>query len=359
MAKKKTVRSLYRRSVEGNFPEEFQAGNTKFRLRKNLRYGRNPGQTAAFYEELSSSGPGIGSMEILQENPNKRLSFINLEDADNGLNIVRRLKRLSPQDKFCAVIKHVNPCGVARGNTVFEAYKKAWDADSLSAFGSIDAFSDAVDRETAETIVQRFVEGVIAPDFSPDALDVLKRKKDVRVMKVGPMELPLIDDELEYRRVARGLLVQRRFSSKILGRENLELVSERAPTDDEVQAALFLWNINVFVRSNAVVLGLKDRTVGIGTGQMSRIDATKLAVQYAREKSTGPEGCVMASDAFFPDPDSVEYAGKNGITAIVYPLGSLRDQEVIGVANRYNISMLVTKPYPSQKDVVERAFSHM
>jgi AICAR transformylase/IMP cyclohydrolase PurH len=277
---------------------------------------------------------------------------------DLGQRLVRKLSEIRPGRSICALIKHEMPSGVAVGDTVEEAYDRAWGTDPLSNFGSVDVFSGRVTEPLARLLVEsaRNVEVVYAPDYAPEALEILATRKTLRVVKMGgsPGE-PSVDNGWEVKRVAGGLLVQLRFDSKIRSAADVDVVSNRKPSAEEIEAAIFMWIIACFTRSNAVIIGDRDKVRGIGSGQRSRIDAADCAIRFSR-RGYGPSGCVMASDAFMPFPDVVELAAQNGITAIIYPLGSIRDQEVIDRANALGLSMIVTRR-PGESDS-ERGFLH-
>jgi AICAR transformylase/IMP cyclohydrolase PurH len=263
-----------------------------------------------------------------------------------------------PGRHVCVIIKHEMPSGVALGDDPVGTFEKAWKCDSLSNFGGVDVFSYRVTAPLARLLVEspRNVEVVYAPDFEPEALEVLATRKVLRVVRMGaPLDAPSVDNGLEVKRVAGGLLIQKRFDSKIVSPASVDVVSVRKPGPDEVQAALFAWTVACFTRSNAVIIGTADKTHGIGSGQRSRIDSAEDAIRLSR-RGYGPEGCVMASDAFMPFPDVVELAGKHGITAIIYPLGSIKDQEVIDKANELGLAMIITRK-PGELDS-ERCFLH-
>lgn len=353
----KTTRRQYRAKVEEEFPDNLQLGDLKFRKKLSMRYGENPGYPAAFYQEPGASGPNMASMEVIQEGT-KGLSYINIGDMDLGLRLVRKLSGIYSNRQICALVKHEMPSGVAMGEGPSAVFQKAWGCDPLSNFGSVDVFNCPIDKPLAEIIVEkgRNVEVVFAPAFGPDALDVLATRKPLRVVKLGArIEEPARDNGLEFKRVEGGLLVQKRFDSKIVSPDSVEIVSERIPSAEEIEAAIFCWTVACFTRSNAIVIGSADKIHGIGSGQRSRIDAAEDAIKFSR-RGYGSEGCVMASDAFMPFTDVVELAAKNGITAIIYPLGSIRDQEVLQAANDLGLSMIITKK-PGETDS-ERCFLH-
>jgi AICAR transformylase/IMP cyclohydrolase PurH len=352
-----SARKQYSTRVKEEFPELLDFGTQKFLKRLSMRYGENPGTPAAFYIEEKAAGPNMATLQILQEG-SKGLSYINVGDMDLGQRLAAKLTALYPDRRAAVLIKHEMPSGVALGDTPLEAFVRAWDGDPLSNFGSVDVFNFTVDAAVASLLVEspRNVEVVYAPDYLSNALDVLAARKSLRVVKMGgPLTEPAVDNGLEFKRVAGGLLVQRRFESKIAGPDDVDVVSRRTPTPDEVRAALFAWTVAAFTRSNAVVIGTADKIHGIGSGQRSRIDAAEDAIRLSR-RGYGPEGCVMASDAFMPFPDVVELAARNGITAVIYPLGSVKDAEVIARADELGLAMIATRK-PGDVDC-ERCFLH-
>jgi len=353
----KSARKQYFTKVKEGFPELLEFNGQKFLKRLSMRYGENPGYPAAFYIEEKASGPNMATIQVLQEG-SKGLSYINVGDMDLGQRLAIKLAQIYEEKHICVLIKHEMPSGVAVADSPEEAFEKAWNGDPLSNFGSVDVFSYPVNVGLAKLLVEgpRNVEVVLAPGFSSEALELLASRKPLRVVKMGaPLNRPAIDNGLEFKRVAGGLLIQKRFDSKIISPQSVDVVSHRQPTEGEVLAAIFNWTVASFTRSNAVVIGQSDKVHGIGSGQRSRIDAAENAIRYSR-RGYGPEGCVMASDAFMPFPDVVEVASQNGITAIIYPLGSVKDQEVIDKANEFGLAMIVTRK-PGEVDC-ERCFLH-
>jgi phosphoribosylaminoimidazolecarboxamide formyltransferase/IMP cyclohydrolase len=353
----RTARSQYQTKVREDFPEILRVGEDVFIKRFPMRYGENPGTPAAFYQEEGAAGPNMGRLEVLQEGT-KGLSYINVGDMDLGQRLARKLVHVFPGRQACVIIKHEMPSGVALGDEAVETFEKAWKCDPLSNFGGVDVFSYRVTEPLARLLIEspRNVEVVYAPDFAPGALEVLAGRKVLRVVRMGaPIEEASADNGLEVKRVAGGLLVQKRFDSKIVSPESVDVVSVRKPGEDEVWAAIFNWTVACFTRSNAVVIGKSDKTHGIGSGQRSRIDSAENAIRLSR-RGYGPEGCVLASDAFMPFPDVVELAAKSGITAVIFPLGSVKDQEVIDRANALGLAMIVTRK-PGEVDC-ERCFLH-
>jgi phosphoribosylaminoimidazolecarboxamide formyltransferase/IMP cyclohydrolase len=353
----RTSRTQYVTKVKEDFPEDLVFGETRFVKKFPMRYGENPGYPAAFYQEFGASGPNMGRIELLQEGT-KGLSYINVADMDLGQRLAKKLTDVFKGRPACVIIKHEMPSGVALGDDPVGTFVKAWNCDPLSNFGSVDIFNYPVTEALARLLVEgpRNVEVVYAPDFAPGALEVLAGRKVLRVVRMGaPIEEASADNGLEVKRVAGGLLVQKRFDSKIVSPESVDVVSVRKPGEDEVWAAIFNWTVACFTRSNAVVIGKSDKTHGIGSGQRSRIDSAENAIRLSR-RGYGPEGCVLASDAFMPFPDVVELAAKSGITAVIFPLGSVKDQEVIDRANALGLAMIVTRK-PGEVDC-ERCFLH-
>lgn len=353
----KTTRAQYRTQVEEDFPESLTCGQMRFKKKLSMRYGENPGYPAAFYAEEGASGPNMATIEVLQQG-SKGLGYINVGDMDLGQRLARKLTSIYPNQKVCILIKHEMPSGVALGSDSAEVFRKAWECDPLSNFGSVDVFNYEIDKELAEAIVEkgRNVEVVYAPAFAPEALEVLTTRKPLRIVKMGGfLSDPSGDQQIEIKRVAGGLLVQKRFDSRIVSPDSVEIVSERQASEEELHAAIFNWTVACFTRSNAIVIGKSDKVHGIGSGQRSRIDAAEDAIKFSR-RGYGPEGCVMASDAFMPFSDVVELAAQNGITGIIYPLGSIRDNEIIDKANELGLVMIATKR-PDEAGS-ERCFLH-
>ncbi len=340
----KTTRTQYSAKVKEDFPDALTFGGTDFIKKFPMRYGENPGYPAAFYAEKGASGPNMARIELLQEGT-KGLSYINVGDMDLGQRLAGKLTCIYPERRVCVLIKHEMPSGVALGGGPVEAFEKAWGTDPLSNFGSVDVFNYEVTGDLARLLVERGrnVEVVFAPGFSKEALEILATRKVLRVVGMGgSIGEPSADNGLEFKRTAGGLLVQKRFDSKIVSPDSLDVVSARKPDQAELEAAVFNWTVSCFTRSNAVVIGTADKVHGIGSGQRSRVDSAENAVRLSR-RGYGPEGCVLASDAFMPFPDVVELAAEHGITAIVYPLGSIRDQDVIDRANELGVAMIATR----------------
>jgi len=353
----KTTRKQYRTKVVEDFQDAINFCEIKFKKKLSMRYGENPGYPAAFYQEEGASGPNMATFEVLQEG-SKGLGYINVGDMDLGQRLARKLTLIYKPLQICVLIKHEMPSGVAMGTHPSETFEMAWKCDPLSNFGSVDVFNYTVESTLAELIVEpgRNVEVVYAPEYSSEALEILSSRKPLRVVKMGAFcDEQSNDVDLEFKRVAGGVLVQKRFDSRITSLDSVDVVSKRKPNLDELNAAVFNWNVACFTRSNAIVIGTSNKVHGIGSGQRSRIDAAEDAIKFSL-RGYGPKGCVMASDAFMPFPDVVELAAKNGITAIIYPLGSIRDADVISKADDHGIAMIVTKK-PDQSDS-ERCFLH-
>jgi phosphoribosylaminoimidazolecarboxamide formyltransferase/IMP cyclohydrolase len=298
---------------------------------RDLRYGENPHQRAAFYRDSLSREKGIIGAAQLQ---GKELSYNNIADADAAFAISRSFT--AP----CAVIiKHANPCGVATGTSLVEAYQKAKATDPVSAFGGIISFNREVDGETANAVAELFAEVILAPAFSVDAQRILASKKNLRLLTL--VDFSEHAANLEFKKVAGGVLVQDR-DTHADDEELFKVVTKRQPTVDERAALRFGWKVARYVKSNAIVYCCADRTIGIGAGQMSRVDAALLAIAKAQRAGLSVNGSVMASDAFFPFPDGLEAAAQAGATAVIQPGGSVRDADVIAAANRHNLAMIFT-----------------
>lgn len=297
-----------------------------------LRYGENPHQTGAFYVERGAEPGTIARAESLGAG-GKELSFNNLVDVDAALEAVREFERPA-----AVVVKHTNPCGVAVSSDLASAYKTARDADALSAFGGIVALNREVDEATAKILAETFLECVVAPSFSGSALEVLRAKKNLRLLATGAW-LPADHAGLTYKRVSGGLVVQARDATAPGEVTKGKVVTKRQPTAEELTGLEFAWRVCKHVKSNAIVLAKGERTVGVGAGQMSRVVSVQIAGEKAGEES---KGSVLASDAFFPFPDGIEAAAKNGVTAVAQPGGSVKDPDVIAAADRLGLAMIFT-----------------
>jgi phosphoribosylaminoimidazolecarboxamide formyltransferase/IMP cyclohydrolase len=308
------------------FPDTFTAA---FQRAQTLRYGENPGQAASFYVER----PGAG-LAALQQRGGKELSFNNLIDLEGALLAIEPFG----DQPTCAIVKHTTPCGLAVGGDVLDAYRKALACDPVSAFGSVIAFNKPVDQTTAETVSSLFVEVIVAPEFTAEAVETLGRKKNLRVLE-GTARWPA--RSFDYKRVRGGVLVQERAPT-VIDTDGWTVPTHRKPTDAELDDLLFAWRSVAAVKSNAIVLARGGATIGIGAGQMSRVDAAFMAVHKAKVAGHETRGAVMGSDAFFPFRDGVDQAKDAGVKAIVQPGGSVRDAEVIAAADEHQIAMVFT-----------------
>ncbi|MAT82690.1 MAG: bifunctional phosphoribosylaminoimidazolecarboxamide formyltransferase/inosine monophosphate cyclohydrolase [Gammaproteobacteria bacterium] len=302
----------------------------------DMRYGENPHQQAAFYREVRPGPARTGTVASLTQHQGKALSFNNVADADAALECVKAFD----DAPACVIVKHANPCGVAVGDTLLDAYQRAFATDPTSAFGGIIAFNRDLDGATLEAILDaQFVEVVIAPRVDDDAVAVARRKKNVRLLSCGALEAG--GRGLEYKRVGGGLLVQS-ADELCLDEQALKVVSARQPSAEEMADLLFAWKVAWFVKSNAIVYAGGGRTVGVGAGQMSRVVSARIAGLKAEEAGLTVAGSVMASDAFFPFRDGIDAAADAGITAVIQPGGSVRDDEVVAAADEHGMAMVFT-----------------
>jgi phosphoribosylaminoimidazolecarboxamide formyltransferase/IMP cyclohydrolase len=305
--------------------------NLTFTKAMDLRYGENPHQQGAFYRDVN---PVAGALATFSQLQGKELSFNNLADADAAWECVRQFDRAA-----CVIVKHANPCGVAESQSCLDSYEQAYATDPTSAFGGIIAFNRKLDAQTAKAILDRqFVEVLAAPDFEPAALEVCAKKANVRVLRIpqGPAH-----NRFDFKRIGSGLLVQTSDQREVT-REELKVVTQRAPTSAELDDLLFAWRIAKYVKSNAIVYARDHRTIGIGAGQMSRVISARIAAMKAEDAGLGVKGSVMASDAFFPFRDGIDAAAAAGIGAVIQPGGSMRDAEVIAAADEHGIAMVFT-----------------
>ena len=296
---------------------------------QSLRYGENPGQQAAFYVE-----GGSGGLASLEQRGGKELSFNNLLDLEGALIATDPFVG----EMACAIVKHTTPCGLAVGTSAIDAYRKALACDPVSAFGSVISFTGTVDEEAAEAVASLFVECIVAPQFTPEALEALGRKKNLRVLIGTARWSP---NALDFKRVRGGVLVQQR-GPNVIDDTTWQVMTRRHPTADERRDMLFAWRAVASVKSNAIVLARDGATIGIGAGQMSRVDAAFLSVHKARNAGHDTAGAVMGSDAFFPFRDSVDQAVEAGVKAVVQPGGSIRDADVIAAADEHGVAMVFT-----------------
>ena len=316
---------------KGDFPRTF---NTQFIKAQDMRYGENPHQNAAFYVEANPKEASISTAKQIQ---GKELSFNNVADTDAALECVKSFTKPA-----CVIVKHANPCGVAVSeNGIKEAYDLAFATDTESAFGGIIAFNRELDGETASAITERqFVEVIIAPSVSEEAKLVVAAKKNVRLLETGEWPTERIGG-FDYKRVNGGLLVQDRDNGMITP-DDLKVVTKRQPTEKEMHDLIFAWKVAKFVKSNAIVYGKNRQTVGVGAGQMSRVNSARIAAIKAEHAGLEVKGSVMASDAFFPFRDGIDNAAKAGIAAVIQPGGSIRDEEVIAAADEAGMAMVFT-----------------
>ncbi|MEW6606450.1 MAG: bifunctional phosphoribosylaminoimidazolecarboxamide formyltransferase/IMP cyclohydrolase [bacterium] len=307
-----------------------QTLNLTYQKAQSLRYGENPHQQAAFYRNPQNTIPGVSNAKQLH---GKELSYNNLLDLDSALELVKEFE----EDFACVIVKHNNPCGVAVTDNQLTAYQLAYETDSTSAFGGIISFNQDVEKDTAEELVKTFIEAIIAPGFTKEALEVLKTKKDLRLLEVTPWQRNP-SYPLHLRSVVGGLLIQESDVHKITA-QDFKVVSRRQPTPQEIKAMLFGWKVVKHIKSNAIVLCKGDRTLSIGAGQMSRVDSVKIAINKAGSDAFGS---IMASDAFFPFRDGIDLADRAGVRAVIQPGGSIRDEEIIKAIDEYGMAMVFT-----------------
>ncbi|NCS66554.1 MAG: bifunctional phosphoribosylaminoimidazolecarboxamide formyltransferase/inosine monophosphate cyclohydrolase [Hydrogenophilales bacterium CG03_land_8_20_14_0_80_62_28] len=314
---------------ESEFPRTI---NLQFKKQQAMRYGENPHQNAAFYVEAGAREASIATARQLQ---GKELSYNNIGDADAALECIKQFDAAPA----CVIVKHANPCGVAYGATLLEAYDRAYQTDPESAFGGIIACNGELDGATAAAIVERqFVEVIIAPRVSQAAIDICATKKNVRLLECG--QWPATPGKrLDYKRVNGGLLVQ---EADLALTGEIKVVTRRAPTEAEMRDLLFAWRVAKFVKSNAIVYVRDNMTIGVGAGQMSRVNSARIAAIKAEHAGLAVPGSVMASDAFFPFRDGIDNAAEAGIQAVIQPGGSMRDQEVIAAADAHGMAMAFT-----------------
>ncbi len=326
------IANYFGRLVPGGneqFPRTF---NTQFIKSQDMRYGENPHQNSAFYVEAGTSDNSVSTAKQLQ---GKALSFNNIADTDTALETVKLFS-----EPACVIVKHANPCGVAVDGNLLNAYEKAFATDPESAFGGIIAFNRELDAATAKAIVEKqFVEVIIAPSVGNNVETIVAEKKNVRLLVCG--ELQQATPSLDYKRVNGGLLVQDRDLG-IITQSDLKIVTKRKPTDAEIDDLLFTWKVAKMVKSNAIIYGKDQQTVGIGAGQMSRVNSARIAAIKAEHAKLDVKNSVMASDAFFPFRDGIDNAATVGISCVIQPGGSIRDDEIIAAADEHNIAMVFT-----------------
>jgi len=312
--------------------------NGRFVKVQDLRYGENPHQQAAFYRDLH---PAPGSLVTAQQLQGKELSYNNIADADAAWECVK-----SFDSSACVIVKHANPCGVALGAAALEAYTKAFQTDPTSAFGGIIAFNQTVDGAAAEAVSKQFVEVLIAPDFTDDALAIFKAKANVRVLKIalpqgGNSAWEKGRNSHDSKRVGSGLLIQTADNHEI-SLPDLKIVTQKQPSSQQMQDLLFAWRVAKYVKSNAIVFCGNGMTLGVGAGQMSRVDSTRIAAIKAGNAGLSLAGSVVASDAFFPFRDGVDVLAEAGAACVIQPGGSMRDEEVIAAADEHGLAMVLT-----------------
>lgn len=306
--------------VNKKMPETF---SILYRKVSELRYGENPHQQAALYGDFYN---------YFEKLHGKELSFNNIVDIEAAYELISEFDQPT-----VAIIKHTNPCGVGTDEKLSEAFKKAYTTDVKAAFGSVIAFNRELDLETAKAVNELFTEVLIAPGFPSEVLEYLRKKRDRRLIR----SLKPLDEEISIKKIAGGILVQE-VDRENITRNDLKVVTKRQPTDEEISAMLYGWKVVKHLKSNAIVFSRADRTIGVGAGQMSRVDSTKFAILKAKKAKLDLKGTAMASDGFFPFPDSIKEAAKVGVTAVIQPGGSIRDAEVIKVADEKNLAMVFT-----------------
>jgi phosphoribosylaminoimidazolecarboxamide formyltransferase/IMP cyclohydrolase len=315
--------------IRTDFPLTF---NSQFELKQTMRYGENPHQRAAFYVESGEKEAGISTITTLQ---GKELSYNNIADTDAALECVK-----SFSEPACVIVKHANPCGVATGKTLKEAYQRAFSVDTTSAFGGIIAFNRELDKDAAEAIIgKQFVEVIIAPSVAAEAAAIVAAKPNIRLLACGQWGPAL--PSLDFKRVNGGLLVQDRDLGMI-SESDLKVVTKVKPTPAQIQDLLFAWKVAKFVKSNAIVYAKDGLSTGIGAGQMSRVYSAIIANIKAKDENIDIAGSAMASEAFLPFRDSLDQAAEMGVTAVIQPGGSMRDEEVIAAADEHGIAMVFT-----------------
>lgn len=327
------IANYFGHRVPGGDEQFSRTINLNFVKAQTMRYGENPHQNSAFYVEKNPAEASIATAEQIQ---GKALSYNNIADTDAALECVKLFS-----EPTCVIVKHANPCGVASASSIKEAYLRAFDTDSESAFGGIIAFNRELDADTATAICDKqFVEVIIAPSVSEEARAAVAAKKNVRLLSCGQWS-DQSAAALDYKRVNGGLLVQDRDLGMV-GADDLKVVTKRAPTESEIADLLFTWKVAKMVKSNAIVYGREQATVGVGAGQMSRVNSARIAAIKAEHAGLAVKGAVMASDAFFPFRDGIDNAAQVGISCVIQPGGSIRDEEVIAAADEHNMAMVFT-----------------
>jgi len=324
--------TLISKYMKDKIEEEFFPNTLTLTFEKvqDMRYGENPHQKAVFYKEV---GANTGLITSAKQLHGKELSYNNINDANGALELLKEF-----DEPTVVAVKHANPCGVASGANIYEAYIKAYEADPVSIFGGIIAANREIDERTAEEINKTFVEIVIAPSYTKEAFNILSKKKNIRIMQLDDISARIPENTYDMKKVAGGLLVQT-YNNRLINMDEMQYVTEKKPTREEMEDLIFAMKVVKHSKSNGIALARNKQTLGVGPGQTNRIMAAKIAIEYAGERA---KGAVMASDAFFPFPDCVEAAAKAGITAIIQPGGSIKDQESIDACNKYGIAMIFT-----------------
>ena len=322
-----------------NFPAQI---NSRFVKLQDLRYGENPHQQAAFYRDLH---PAPGSLVTAQQLQGKELSYNNIADSDAAWEAVKSFNS-SSETAACVIVKHANPCGVALGKDALEAYSKAFKTDTSSAFGGIIAFNTTVDKAAAEAVSKQFAEVLIAPDYTAEALAIMSAKANVRVLKIelpkgGNTPFEQGRNSHDSKRVGSGLLIQTADNHEI-NVADLKVVTKKQPTPQQLEDMLFAWRVAKYVKSNAIVFCNEGMTLGVGAGQMSRVDSTRIAAIKAQNAGLSLKNSVVASDAFFPFRDGIDVLAEAGASCVIHPGGSMRDEEVIAAADEHGLVMVVT-----------------
>jgi phosphoribosylaminoimidazolecarboxamide formyltransferase/IMP cyclohydrolase len=321
------ARYLREKLGDKSFPETF---TLTFEKAQEMRYGENPHQKAAFYKEV---GAAAGSLTNAVQLHGKELSYNNINDTSGAIELLKEF-----EEPTIVAVKHANPCGVASSTDIYSAYKKSYEADPVSIFGGIIAANREIDEDTATEINKIFIEIVIAPSYSESALQILKQKKNIRLLKLADIGIPSPENTYDMKKVSGGLLVQN-INKELLDMETLKFVTKNKPTPEQMEDLIFAMKVVKHAKSNAIALAKNKQTVGVGPGQTNRIMAVKIAIEFGGDNT---RDAVMASDAFFPFPDCVEAAAKAGIKAIIQPGGSIKDQKSIDACDKYGIAMVFT-----------------
>lgn len=320
---------------KANLPKYDDTITITFEKVQNMRYGENPHQKASFYKEI---GHNKGMLTNFKQLHGKEMSFNNVNDTNGALELLKEF-----DEPTIVACKHSNPCGVGSGKNIYDAYMKAYNADPTSIFGGIVVSNREIDKKTAEEMNKIFLEVVLAPSFTKDALDILTKKPNIRLLTLDNIDKKQPNFAFDIKKVSGGILVQD-VNNSLLDKQNLKVVTKRKPTDEEMEDLIFTWKIVKYAKSNGIALGKNKQSIGIGNGQVNRIWATKQAIEHGKEmiNNDATKNSVLASDAFFPFDDCVREAIKNGVTAIIQPGGSIRDEDSIKLCNENNIAMVFT-----------------